>query len=200
MRKARIAVVLLLGILLVSGFACGGGGGGGIAPTPSLTVSTTFYHDEVLPGPYPASFHEPMVIGTVPPSTVGSVTLGPYGQAGEWEDITLVWVMEGETVDILVEANNSIFFQLRRPGDAMFDVAFEKTDGGTSGVGFEDVGLCQYYGFFYENVASSIQGEFKSSTAMRVVAWDAGFLTLEFKNFSLDEVEITYSVWDGWWY
>jgi hypothetical protein len=41
MKRARVVVVLLLGIILVSGFACGGNEGGVPAPTPTPTPTPT---------------------------------------------------------------------------------------------------------------------------------------------------------------
>ncbi|MDR9459627.1 MAG: hypothetical protein RI591_05715 [Dehalococcoidia bacterium] len=54
MRKSMLAVMVLLGVMLVSGLACGGGGGSAPTPTPTPTATpdggiTTKMPEDIIP-------------------------------------------------------------------------------------------------------------------------------------------------------
>jgi len=208
-RILTIFGALLLAMLLTLG-AC--------APAPSLTpvpapsaedylsalggiaVTTTRYHPEVMPPPpgskFPPTFYEPMPIGRVPPNITGSVTLRPYGQPHDELEVEPDWFREGQTVDILVEANKSVLWQLDKPDTVAIYARFG------SSVSAEAIGLLDVWGFFYEDIMTEIQMEgdtprHKYSTALRLIAWEDEYLELRFMNFSPEVVEVSYSIWRG---
>jgi len=179
-------------------------------PTPSeedylsalegLTVTTTSIHPEVVPPPpgmrYPPTFYEPMLIGRVPPDITGSVALAPYGQPYDWADIKPDWFREGQTLDILLEANKPVLWQLDKP-----DAVAVYADFGMM-ISAGTIGLLDVWGFFYESVMTETQtegqtSERKYSTSLRVIAWEDGNLELKFRNFSPEAIEVSYSIWRG---
>lgn len=165
-----------------------------------LAVTTTMYHSEVGPPPpgrkYPTTFYEPTNIGTVPPSIISSLTLAPYGQSLARSAVEPQWYREGQTIDILFETNTPVLWQLDKPGTVSVYADF-----GTGGWGGGEIGLFKIWGFFYEGRMTEIQmpdgtNQRKYSTALRVIADQDGYLRLNFGNYSLEEVEISFSIWE----
>ena len=87
MKKLKIAIVLLLGVMLVSGLACCGDGGGLPTPTPTLTPTPT-------PTPRPENEPPSAYIDSISPSpaTVDeAVTLNGHGTDTDGSVIAYNW-------------------------------------------------------------------------------------------------------------
>ncbi len=164
-----------------------------------LSVHTTYNHSEFAPPPpwmkYPQPLYEPMVIGTVPPEITGSLILEPYGQSGDDASIeTGRSVRRGEAFDILVEADNYIYWRLNRADGIGFSTNIIPLWGP------EHIGLTYQFGFFYENeqtkIISGDAERLRYSTALRVIADRDCTLRIDFNNYTTKLVDISYSIWD----
>lgn len=203
LRLKRLILLLLVISLISMTIGCTNGSQTQSSTEPDylyaldgLTVKTSTYHPEVgIPPPpgmkYPSAFYEPSSINTIPAVVTESITLQP-GIYGLGESIQ---VYEGSVIDILVQADIDVYWELDKTRCLSFGVS------GLDASINPNPGLSLQNGIYYENVTTLITiGDSQTvqhSTAMRVIALYGGNFRLSYHNYSTREVTFTYSLWNA---